>query len=80
MFPKQDDSINLNISELDFSNECPKFREQLFKELILASSRAKAVPLNDQDLEFLNAAGPGTPSSGTKDTLTPPHPDSFYSN
>lgn len=61
MSHKQDDSIHLDIPELDFSAECPEFREQLLKKMILASNRLMAVPLNDQDLEFLNAAGPGTP-------------------
>lgn len=56
------DSINLSQSDYDFSQECPVFREQLFAEFIERAGAKETLPLSDEELTSLYAAGQTVPN------------------
>lgn len=53
--------IHLKESDYDFSLECPEFRERLFTEFKKQAESTEAIPLSDEELALLNAAGQQAP-------------------
>lgn len=65
MTQKPNDTINQSTEAYDFSQECPAFREQLFAEFLKQAGSEWAVPLEDDELSMLNAAG-GPPTNNNE--------------
>lgn len=62
MAQKPKDSSNPGQSDYDFSLECPEFRKRLLAELIERAGAKETLPLSDEELTSLNAAGQITPT------------------
>lgn len=65
MTQKPNDTINQSTAVYDFSMECPEFREHLLAEFLKQAGREWTLPLDDDELSMLNAAG-GPPSNSNE--------------
>lgn len=58
MEKKQKDLIGTSSTDdYDFSLECPLFRKRLYAKFMKRANADEAIPLSDEELTMLNAAG-----------------------